>query len=173
MQVQTSHPIVDAVLEQYRGEIGDDLPVYRNHVLRALNYQQLLLGEPVPEVAALAWAVHDLGVWTAGTWDYLEPSADLVAVHAAEFGIEDVDAARRLVLDHHRLRSVGDRLIETFRLADRLDASRGLLRATVTCAEVKAVVAQLPYLGFHAFLARRGTAWAIAHPTRPLPMMRW
>ncbi|GAB2556328.1 hypothetical protein [Nocardia heshunensis] len=173
MQVRTSHPIVDAVLERHRGEIGDAMPVYRNHVLRALNYQQLLLGEPVPDVAALAWALHDIGVWTAGTWDYLEPSAELVAVHAGEFGIEDVEAARRMVLDHHRLRGVGDRLVETFRIADRIDASRGLLRATVTRDEVKAVVAQLPYLGFHAFLARTGTAWALRHPTNPLPMMRW
>ncbi|MGW4245812.1 hypothetical protein [Nocardia sp. NPDC004722] len=173
MQVQTSHPIVDAVLERYRDRIGDVLPAYRNHVLRALNFQQLLLGEPVPDVAALAWAVHDLGVWSAGTWDYLEPSADLVAVHAGEFGIEDLEAARRMVLDHHRLRTVDDRLTETFRIADRIDASRGLVRAPLTRAEVKTVVAQLPYHGFHTYLARRAASWAVTHPTRPLPMVRW
>ncbi|WP_019925826.1 hypothetical protein [Nocardia sp. BMG111209] len=173
MQVRTSHPIVDAVLDRYRREIGESLPTYRNHVLRSLNYQQLLLGEPVPDAAALAWAVHDLGIWTAGTWDYLEPSADLVEQHAADFGVDDIEGARRMVLDHHRLRANNDRLSETFRVADRIDASRGLLRRPATRADVEAVVAQLPYRGFHAFLVRRATLYALTHPTHPLPMVRW
>ncbi|MEV6426560.1 hypothetical protein [Nocardia sp. NPDC051463] len=173
MKVRTSHPIVDAVLDRHCRKLGDALPVYRNHVLRSLNYQQLLLGEPVPDTAALAWAAHDLGIWTAGTFDYLKPSADLVTEHAAEFGIDDLDSARRMVLDHHRLRRNDDRLTETFRIADRIDASGGLLRRPVTRADVKAVVAQLPYLGFHQFLARRVITYALTHPTRPLPMVRW
>ncbi|WP_433561890.1 hypothetical protein ACQP1O_30690 [Nocardia sp. CA-151230] len=173
MQIRDSHPIVDGVLDRHRREIGDALPVYRNHVLRCLNYQQLLLGEAVPDVAALAWAVHDLGIWTAGSWDYLDASADLVAGHAAEFGIDDVETARRMVLEHHRLRSVDDRLTETFRIADRIDLTHGLLRRPVTQAEVRAVVAHLPYAGFHAFLARQAARYALTHPTRPMPMVRW
>ncbi|MGW5106650.1 hypothetical protein [Nocardia sp. NPDC004123] len=173
MQIHTSHPVVDAVLDRYHRELGDELPKYRNHVLRSLNYQQLLLGEPVPDTAALAWAVHDLGIWTAGTWDYLEPSAQLVTQHAAEFGIDDVERTRRMVLDHHRLRGTNDRLSETFRVADRIDASRGLVYHPLTRADVKSVVAQLPYLGFHMFLAHRAATYALAHPIRPLPMVRW
>ncbi|MQY31438.1 hypothetical protein [Nocardia aurantia] len=173
MQVRTSHPIVDAILDRYRREVGTALPAYRNHVLRSLNYHQLLLGEPVPGTAALAWAVHDLGIWTAGTWDYLDPSADLVSKHAAEFGIDDIEGTRRMVLDHHRLHATDDRLSETFRLADRIDATRGLLRRPATRADIEAVAAQLPYEGFHTFLIRRGVAYALTHPTRPLPMVRW
>ncbi|MFE3260860.1 hypothetical protein ACFXPS_32365 [Nocardia sp. NPDC059091] len=173
MQIRDSHPIVDAVLDRHRREIGDSLPVYRNHVLRCLNYQQLLLGEAVPDSAALAWAVHDLGIWTVGSWDYLDASADLVGRHAAEFGIDDIEAARRMVLEHHRLRGVDDRLAETFRIADRIDVTHGLLHRPVTRAEVKAVVAQLPYVGFHAFLARQAARYALTHPTRPMPMVRW
>ncbi|MFE3023666.1 hypothetical protein [Nocardia tengchongensis] len=173
MQVQTAHPIVDAVLDRYRGELGESLDPYRNHVLRGLNYQRLLLRDAVPDAAALAWAVHDLGVWTAGTWDYLAPSADLVTTHAAEFGIDDIEGTRRLVLDHHRLRRIDDRLGETFRIADRIDASRGLLRSPLGRADVESVVAQLPYVGFHAYLARRVASYALTHPLRPLPMVRW
>ncbi|WP_040837303.1 hypothetical protein [Nocardia brevicatena] len=173
MNIRTSHPIVDAVLERHHGRLGDDLPVYRNHVLRGLNYQQLLLGEPVPDLAALAWAVHDLGIWTAATLDYLVPSADLIAEHAADFGVTDIDRARRMVLEHHRLRSIDDRLTETFRIADRIDASRGLLRRPLRRTQVETVVDRLPYLGFHLFLARRVTGYALGHPVRPLPMIRW
>jgi hypothetical protein len=173
MHGETSHPIVDAVLDRYRRELGDALPMYRNHVLRGLNYQQLLTGRPLPDAAALAWAVHDLGIWTAGTLDYLEPSADLVTAHAPEFGIGDIEHARRMVLDHHRLRRADDRLCETFRVADRIDASGGLLHRPLPRTDVKAVAAQLPYLGFHLFLARRVSFYVITHPARPLPMIRW
>ncbi|WP_051499334.1 hypothetical protein [Nocardia sp. BMG51109] len=74
-----------------------------------------------------------------------------------------------MVLDHHRLRRTGDRRTETFRVADRIDAGRGPVRR----AEVKAVVAELPYLGFHTFLLRYAAAYGLRHPTRPLPMLRW
>ncbi|MEU6581729.1 hypothetical protein [Nocardia sp. NPDC046763] len=173
MIVETSHPIVDAVLDQHRDAVGTQLPAYRNHVLRSLNYQSLLLGEPVSDAAALAWAIHDLGVWTAETWDYLEPSADLADVHAAEFGITDIDAVRRMVLDHHRLRRNDNRVVETFRIADRIDATRGRLYRPLTRADIDTVVGQLPYLGFHTYLARRALTYAVAHPLRPLPMVRW
>ncbi|MFD0364331.1 NAD(P)-binding domain-containing protein [Nocardia sp. GCM10030253] len=89
------------------------------------------------------------------------------------FTITGIDSARRMVLDRHRLRCSDDRLTESFRIADRIDASSGLLRRPVARADVEAVVAQLPYLGFHRFLARHITTYALTHPTRPLPMVRW
>jgi hypothetical protein len=60
-------------------------------IYRGLTYQQLLLGAALPDAAALAWAVHDLGIWTAGSFDYLTPSADLASMHAAEFGVTDIE----------------------------------------------------------------------------------
>ncbi len=173
MEVVTSHPIVDAVLDRHRDALGGDLPTYRNHVYRCITYQQLLLGFSIPDVAALAWAVHDLGIWTAGTFDYLAPSADLGAAYAAEFGITDVDQLRALVSEHHRLRHVDDRLTETFRQADLVDVSHGLLRARITRSDVRATVNDLPYNGFHAFLAKGLTGYAARHPLHPMPMMRW
>ncbi|MVU81690.1 hypothetical protein GPX89_31185 [Nocardia sp. ET3-3] len=172
--VITAHPIVDTVLDRYRDQLGPQLPAYRHHVLRGLNYQRDLLGaNTVPDTAALAWAVHDLGVWTANTFDYLEPSAALAAEFTGEFGITDLDTVQRLVMDHHRLRPVDDPLIETFRRADRTDASRGLIRGGVSRAMIRATVDALPYAGFHSILLRRGTSHALAHPTNPLPMLRW
>ena len=115
MEVVTAHPIVDAVLDRHRDALGDDLPTYRNLVYRCINYHKLLLGAPVPDFAALAWAAHDLGIWTARTFDYLTPSADLAARHAAEFGIADIDRLQTLITEHHRLRRLDDRVTETFR----------------------------------------------------------
>jgi hypothetical protein len=173
VEVVTRHPIVDAVLDRHRDALADALPTYRNHVYRCINYHQLLLGASIPDVAALAWVAHDLGIWTARTFDYLNPSADLAAAHAEEFGITDVDRLQRLITEHHRLRPSNDRMTETFRKVDLIDVSRGLLRSRIRRSEVHAVVAQLPYRGFHAFLAKGLTRYAASHPLRPLPMLRW
>ena len=108
----------------------------------------MLLGASIPDFAALAWAAHDLGIWTARTFDYLTPSADLAAEHADEFGITAVDQLRVLITEHHRLRRSDDRMTETFRK-------------------------ELPYRGFHAFLAKGLAGYAARHPLRPLPMLRW
>jgi hypothetical protein len=173
MEVATSHPIVDAVLDRHRDALGDDLPTYRNHVYRCINYHQLLLDASIPDVAALAWAAHDLGIWTARTFDYLTPSADLAARYAGEFGIADIDRLQTLITEHHRLRRTDDRVTETFRRADLVDVSHGLLSGTIGRSAVRAVVAELPYLGFHGFLAKGLARYAVHHPRRPLPMMRW
>jgi hypothetical protein len=164
------------VLDRHREELGGDLSAYRNHVYRGLTYHQLLLGFSIPDAAALAWATHDLGIFTAGTFDYLTPSADLAAAYADEFGIADVEQLRALVTEHHRLRPLnrGDQKVtETFRQADLIDVSHGVLRRGIGRSAVRAAVDALPYNGFHAFLAKGLTGYAVRHPLRPLPMMRW
>lgn len=173
MTAVTAHPIVDAVLQRHEDALGADLPAYRNHVYRGLTYHQALSGAPVPDWAALAWAVHDLGIWTAGTFNYLGPSADLASSLADAFGISEVGRARTMITEHHKLRSVGDPMNETFRIADRIDVSRGLLPGSLRRSFVKGVVRELPYQGFHAFLARGLLGYAATHPLRPFPMLRW
>ena len=173
MEIVTAHPIVEFVLDRHRDALGNDRSAYRNHVYRCLTYHQQLLGFSIPDAAALAWATHDLGIWTAGTLDYLTPSADLAAAYADEFGIADIGQLRALVTEHHRLRPVDDRVIETFRRADLIDVSHGVLRQGIGRPAIRAAVDALPYNGFHAFLARGLSGYALRHPLRPLPMMRW
>jgi len=169
----TEHPIVEAVLDRYRDELGQQLLTYRNHVYRCITYHQMLIGDAIADFAALAWVTHDLGIWTAGTFDYLGASADLASLHANEFGITDVGQARTLITEHHRLRPADDRMTDTFRMADLVDVSRGFIAGQIERSQVQAVVAQLPYSGFHAFLAKGLTGYAVRHPLRPLPMLRW
>ena len=172
--IVTAHLIVDAVLDRHRDALGVDRPAYGNHVFRCITYHQQLLGFSIPDVAALAWATHDLGIWTADTLDYLTPSADLAAAYADEFGITEVDQLRALITEHHRLRPLkDDRVTETFRQADLIDVSHGVLRRGIGRSTVRAAVDTLPYYGFHAFLAKGLTGYAVRHPLRPLPMMRW
>ncbi|MDT5164403.1 MAG: hypothetical protein QOC88_1297, partial [Mycobacterium sp.] len=142
--IVTAHPIVEAVLDRHRDALGGDRSAYGNHVYRCLSYHQLLLGFSITDVAALAWATHDLGIWTAGTFDYLAPSADLAAAYAGEFGIADTGQLRVLVTEHHRLRRVDDCVTETFRQADLIDVSRGVLRHGIGRSAIRAAVDKLP-----------------------------
>ncbi|MBO0881133.1 MAG: hypothetical protein J2P17_12450 [Mycobacterium sp.] len=173
MGIVTEHPVIDGVLQRYSDALGPEQQLYRNHVYRCFNYQRLLLGAQPPDTAALAWAIHDLGIWTAGTIDYLQPSADLAEQLGSEFGIEDIETVRTMVLGHHRLRRLIDPLIETFRLADRVDVSGGLLRDGVGRRDLRVITTALPYRGFHPYLGWQIGRHAVRHPLRPLPMVRW
>jgi hypothetical protein len=174
IMVVTAHPVIDAVLARYDKLIGADRGAYRNHVYRGLTYQQRLLGrDEVSNDVALAWAVHDLGIWTAGTLDYIAPSADLAREHAAEAGVKDLPLVVEMVELHHKIRSVENPLVETFRRADRTDAMRGNLRGRLSRDDVKEVTEALPYLGFHRFLLRETGRNLVRNPLRPLPMFRW
>jgi hypothetical protein len=87
--VLETHDLVESVIARFRRDLGDSAPVYRNHVMRSLNYQSLLLGDVVSDTAALAWSVHDIGIWTASTFDYLGPSAAALPKLAEELGVAD------------------------------------------------------------------------------------
>ncbi|MFC0037806.1 hypothetical protein [Actinomadura rayongensis] len=55
MNVQTSHPIIETVLDAHRAVLGPNYPTLRNHVYRSMNYQRRLLGaETLPGAAARA-----------------------------------------------------------------------------------------------------------------------
>ncbi len=170
-QPVTSNDIVDDVLARYANELGAHAEVYRNHVLRAFNYHLIVDDAAAQSVeAALAWAVHDLGVWTSG-WDYIGPSVALARTLAPEFGA-DADVAAGMVEWHHKLTPARDPRVESFRVADRVDASRGLVKGPVTAGQVAECVAALPYLGFHRLIAAQAAKWALRHPLNPAPMLR-
>lgn len=175
MDVVTQNAVVDAVLNRHAEALGDSFTDYRNHLYRAMNYQLRLLGlsQPPPEIA-LAWAAHDLGIWTAETFDYLPPSETLAVGLAPEFGITDTARVSSMIVEHHKLRAVADPWVETFRLADRIDAFRGLTIGTgIGRDDVDEAVDALPYGRFHMFVVKRALTWTRKHPLRPLPMLRW
>ena len=171
--ILASHAVVDSVLETFRDALGSDATPYRNHVYRGLSYQRKLLRiNTIPDDIALAWALHDIGVWTS-SWDYIAPSLDQVDALAPRYDIGDVDRVRQMVQWHHKLRPCQDDWVETFRLADRIDVTRGLLRGGLTRSAIRQIEREFPNAGFHALLIRTGLRWATKHPLRPMPMMRW
>lgn len=181
----TAPPLLDEVLDAHRAAIGAQWRGYRNHCLLVF---QLARGhvtrggralEPRREAAlALAAATHDLGLWTADTLDYLDPSAALARERCAAAGLADLAP---LVVDmiqhHHRVRPLPagtDPLVEAFRRADWSAVTFGLVPGDRFTRAWRRLAAALPDEGFHAFLLRRGLRHALeGHLLDPLPMLRW
>ena len=174
----TTYALIDDVLAAWREALGDDGAGYVGHVYRMFNFARALVADPSrDDTLAVAAAFHDLGIWSDGTFDYLEPSAERASAYLAERR-PDLDAPEvaRLILLHHKLtRCPPDAgpLAEAFRRADLIDLSLGAVRFGLPREYVEEARAAFPNAGFHRGLLRVGAGWAARHPSRPLPMVKW
>ena len=63
--------------------------------------------------------------------------------------------------------------VETFRKADWIDVTQGVLRFGLSRSFLRSLYSTWPDAGFHAFLVRQTWERAKRHPLSPLPMFRW
>jgi hypothetical protein len=171
---------VDEILEPFRLTIGPDFDAYRNHSRRVFLFSIALAGgedEAVRRKAAIASAFHDLGIWTAGTFDYIMPSRLLAESHLKTIGKPEwVDEIQAMIEQHHKLTSCRTNpswLVEPFRKADWIDVSRGMLRFGLDDVYIVDVLDAFPNAGFHKMLVRLAVDWMKRHPFDPLPMFRF
>ena len=170
---------VDAVLDPHADVIGRDFVGYRNHAYRVASFCLALSSadEEAAERVAVAAALHDIGIWVAGTFDYLEPSVGAATAYLQRIDRRDWTAEiTAMIREHHRITPVRWRtgaLVEPFRQADWIDVSRGLLTCGLPRGFVRDVLATWPNAGFHRRLARLALDRLRTHPWSPLPMMRW
>jgi hypothetical protein len=168
--------LIDEVLEKYKAVILDDYERYRNHVYRVFT-NCLLLDSDVTnhEKYAIAAALHDVGIWTNQTFDYLQPSEQQAILYLTEIGKTDwIEEITSMIHWHHKFTSFlgkHQKTVETFRKADWIDISLGLLtfgqKENISVARRK-----FPNLGFHLFLIKQTSKRFFKHPLSPLPMLR-
>ena len=170
---------VDEVLAAFAPALGVDRTGYRNHVYRVLNHYAAQGGETAapPRPVRLAAAFHDLGIWTAKSFDYLEPSVALALQHLRALG-RDAEAPemQALILQHHRVRRYRgpfEATVERFRRADWIDVSLGVLRFGLPLVHLREVRQAFPDAGFHCRLCLLAGRQFVRTPLRPLPMLRW
>jgi hypothetical protein len=169
---------LDALLANHADALGADFTGYRNHCYRVANIcVALSSGEPEAlHRIAVAAALHDMGIWTDRTFDYLAPSVRLAERHLAEAGLADwIPEVSAMIREHHKItpwRGRPDWLVEPFRRADWADVSRGVLASGVPRGLMRALYAAWPGAGFHRRLVRLALARLRTHPLSPLPMLR-
>ncbi|MFT3764618.1 MAG: HD domain-containing protein [Minicystis sp.] len=176
--IVVQNAVLDDLLATWRDALGRDAEAYRGHAYRVLNFTRALADRSdADDTIAVAAIFHDLGIWSDGTFDYLEPSARRARDHlAAHDTPADADEVARMILLHHKItRCPADAgpLAEAFRRADLADVSLGVIRSGLPRSFVREVREAFPNAGFHRCLLRVGAGWIARHPTRPLPMMRW
>lgn len=173
------HARIEEVLDAFGDDLAADRAAYRGHVYRVFHFGRAL-APTVPvrdEKMALAAVFHDLGIWSDRTVDYLPPSVRRLRTYLEEHGrTGQADELVRMVEMHHKLtpyRGEHAAIVEAFRRADLVDVTFGLVRFGLPSAWIGEVQAAFAEAGFHARIARALGGWALRHPLRPLPMLRW
>jgi hypothetical protein len=166
---------VDAILADHAAPLAGDFGGYRNHARRIAIFCSALSG-PAPdaeEKIAIAAAFHDLGIWTDGTFDYLDPSVTRAVTYLEQTGRCDwTPEIRSMILGHHAIRPATG-LEEAFRRADWIDVSLGIRRFGLPRSLIRQSFARFPSAGFHTRLVTLALRRFRSHPLDPLPMLRW
>ncbi len=162
---------------RFVAELGADLPKYRNHVYRVYNNCLLIDGtKENQEKYAIAAVFHDIGIWTNHTIDYLAPSIEQAKQYLTSQNRQSLEEEISLMIFWHhkisRYRGASEQTTTTFRKADWIDVSLGLVRFGLKRKEISKIREDFPNLGFHRFLLRKLIRNLFRHPLRPLPMFR-
>lgn len=175
----THQPTIEQVLHRHKATLGADYDKYRNHVYRVFNYSWYLLDYESlhQEKLAIAAAFHDLGIWTHQTFDYLQPSIEVMRGHLNRNGLEHLSQElTAMITYHHKLtpyKGNDARVVEAFRKADQCDITLGVIAPGIPAALTRDLKKAFPYAGFHRFLTGKTLSNIGKNPLRPLPMFKW
>jgi hypothetical protein len=170
----TEHAVLDTELAKFSTEMGDEMDAYRNHCLRVLSFAVAHLGgvklvsSKSVDVMALALAYHDLGLWSDGALDYLEPSAKQLEASTRDngedeedvFNDSDIRTARAIITEHHKLtdyhshddEGINANLVNAIRKGDWADFTIGIVRFGLPAGFVESAYTKIPEANFHMIL---------------------
>lgn len=169
--------IIEDVLSSHSGIIGPDYNKYRNHVYRVfLNCLEIDRCRENTDLYAIAAAFHDIGIWTNNTIDYLDPSIEQSRLYLQNTKNSALAAeVDEMIFWHHKIVSYKGpykETVETFRRADWIDVSLGLITFGVDRQTLFRNRKLLPNAGFHWFLIKKIARNLVEHPLTPLPMFK-
>lgn len=185
-QVDGGSELLDNILNNYKPVIGSAFASYRNHCQRVYFYCTILSESIKPSTSeecktlcekyAIAAAFHDIGLWTANTVDYIDPSESeakrYCTSNSKQSWIEEIGL---MITRHHQIFQgslATNSTVEIFRRADLVDFSWGWIRWGVPRSFVLELQKRIPNAGFHAYLVTRVAEWLPRNPLNPAPMFR-
>jgi hypothetical protein len=182
------HHLVDDILRPHKGELGAIYPGVHGHAMRMVNYLRWFAPvDPAADAAARAEredlaavvaACHDLPFFANWNLDYLDPAADLTRKVLCDLGHAKLaEEAVAMVANHHAIRPYRGPhadTVEATRRADWIDVSLGRLRFGVPRPLVREISAAFPVKAMYPWpVCGRIARYAVRHPLRPLPMLKW
>jgi hypothetical protein len=177
LKMEESFGAVTQLLAPFAPVIGAYLEKYQNHVCRVVaNCLAIDNSEKNRNKYIIAGVFHDIGIWTNQTIDYLAPSANIATRYlldsTQEMLIPEIIA---MIHWHHKTTSYNgeySNTVNTFRKADWIDVSFGLLSFDSDPKVGRMYRKQFPNRGFHMFLLKQLARNFFRHPLSPLPMFR-
>ncbi|HVE55523.1 MAG TPA: HD domain-containing protein, partial [Pyrinomonadaceae bacterium] len=168
MTIEDRIPLLEDILDKWKGTIGGDFAGYKNHVYRMTNFC-FALGEynaEEREKIIIAGCFHDIGIWTGATFDYLPPSILSAREYLQRNDLAGWIPEIELMIDqHHKLGAYRDnQLVETFRKGDLVDFSLGVVKCGLPKTYIKSIKKQFPNAGFHKGLVKLAGRWICRHP---------
>jgi len=179
MVIEGYIPLLEDILTEWQGTIGDEYEGYKNHVYRMIHFCLALkdCSEEEKEKIIIAGAFHDIGIWIDNTIDYISPSLPPAMEYLKSRDLDAWSAEIKLMItEHHKVREYENSmypLVEFFRKGDLVDFSLGLFKFGIPELYIKQVKAEFPNAGLHTNLGKRAGRWFVRHPLNPAPMMKW
>lgn len=168
---------IEKILLQFKSDLATDYCKYKNHVYRVfLNCLLTDTDKENEEKYAIAAVFHDIGIWTNHTIDYLNPSMEQACLYLNKMHKNHWIAEITLMINwHHKISAYKGQYpntVETFRRADWIDVSLGLINFGWDKKVIKENRRNFPNLGFHFFLINKIFLNLFKHPLNPLPMFK-
>ncbi len=175
--MEYSNKIIEDLIQKFKPAMGEDYDRYKNHVYRVFLNCLLIDNEKTNEEKyAIAAVFHDIGIWTNHTFDYLDPSIEQARIYLAEIGKQDlIDEISLMIYWHHKVgkyKGKHEKIVESFRKADWIDVSLGLLTFGFDKQKIKENRSKLANLGFYIFLIKKIIKNFIKHPLNPIPVLK-
>ncbi len=177
--IQTAHPLIEPLFEEWSEALGSNKVPYRHHVYRVFHMAASISGATGEDLdkLALSAAFHDVGIWLDTTFDYLEPSVRRLSTFLRKTGRASwIEETACIIRQHHKIfpwRGPRPLLVEAFRRADWLDVCLMALPTHQSRDFLSVLLKTFPRNGFHFRLVMLSLWWIKRHPLRPLPMFKW
>ena len=173
------HIKIENLLLPYKELIAADYIHYKNHVHRIVNFtlelkEELNIGDE--DKILIAGVFHDIGIWTANSFDYLNPSvAEAVKFLQDNEKTEWVEEVSLMIDMHHKrtpyFGAFADN-IEAFRKADLIDLTKGLTRFDLSKTVLLKNYEEFPVGRFRKIIVSKFLKNLLKNPLRPLPMFK-
>lgn len=167
--------LITEILSEYKSILGADFDSYHHHCQRVYIYSKTLLLVRENKKLAIAAAFHDLDIWTGQTMNYLNGSSEMCLRYLLENKLFFLpDEMKHIIEHHHQLTAIkGNIEAESFRKADLIDLSAGLIRYNLPKSFIQNIEEEFPRLEFSKMILRKVVRYGVKHPTKPFPMIKW
>ena len=172
-----STELITEILSFHKKELGSNFEKYHNHACRVFLFAAKLseANDEQQKQLAIAAAFHDMGIWSANTMDYLDPSIKLAAEYLTEHKLEHwTESVSQIIDNHHKLTPFkNNQLAESFRKADLIDLTFGFIKFGLSYSQISEYNKLFPAKGFQPYIFKEVFKNIVKHPLNPLPIMKW